>query len=109
MTFYPVKIKDLSKPTRNSTYAFGVYVKNGEKLEYVYENQSAYDLGKNLGKVEEIKKNSCFAVNYTPPLHADLSMAESYGGIIDYRVYEMSEQGKEEFIKGLKDALGGKG
>jgi len=108
MKFYPVKIKDVSKPTGKSTYAFGIYVGEGEKLEYACEKPTAYELGKDFGKVENIKKNTWFPINYTPPLHADGGIAESSGVIIDYRVYEMSEQAKEEFIKGLRDALDGK-
>jgi len=109
MTFYPVKIEDASNPDESPMYAFGVYVKKGSKIEYAYESQSAYDLGRNLGKVEDIKKNTCFPVNYTPPIQVDVGMGEYTGKIIDYRVYEMPEQRKEEFIKGLRDALSGKG
>ena len=109
MKFYPVKIKDVSKESRKPTYAFGIYAGEGNNLEYVYEKLTAYDLGKDLGKVENIKKNTCFPINYTPPLHTDMSIAESSGEIIDYKVSKMSEQEKGDFIKGLKDALDGKG
>jgi len=38
-----------------------------------------------------------------------VSVAESSGEIIDYKISKMSEQEKEDFIKGLRDALDGKG
>ena len=109
MKFYPVKIKDVSKSSIKSFYAFGVYVGEGEKLEYAYEKPTAYELGKDFGKVENIKKNTWFPINYTPHLHANVSVTESSGEIIDYKVSKMSEQEKEDFIKGLRDALDGKG
>lgn len=108
MTFYPVKIMDSSNPYEKPVYAFGVYVVNGPEMEYAYESNSAYDLGRKLGAVELIKKNTAFPVNYKPPFHADVHLSASYGKIMDYKVCEMSEQRKKEFIKGLRDALNGK-
>jgi len=108
MTFYPVKIMDVSSPYEKPMYTFGVYVKNAAAIEYAYESKSTYDLGRKLGTVELIKNNKAFPVNYTPPFHTDVNTDTSCGKTIEYRVYEMSEQDKENFIKGLKDALSGK-
>ena len=57
MKYYTVKIRDVSKPTGKPDYAFGVYVGEGNNVEYTYEKPTAYGLGMDLGKIEDIKRN----------------------------------------------------